>query len=208
MRLNPDDEGFGEALGEILGREVTPQDAEMYRENLRQATAAGFPLGRHSVWIDDFFPLKQWRTLAVAGYMLPDPYTGSAGVEEISPGVYRVVVRGLTRSRTLEVALTLRLMEDFEESRLVFLPLLDRFCAGEDHTARAVKVSDSGRIRNELQTLASEAIEHIEGDRMRLDLSKVADEVLPAGKKQRITEVLKWYQAHHPIWFGWLELVE
>ena len=71
-----------------------------------------------------------------------------------------------------------------------------------------MKVSDSGRIRNELQTLASEAIESLPGDRMRLHLDEVDDAVLPADKKKLILEVLAWYKASHPIWFRWLEIVE
>ena len=59
--------------------------------------------------------------------------------------------------------LTLRLMEPIEEMRMVFSPLLDRFYAGQDYRTRPVKISDSGRIRNELQTLALEAIEFTSG---------------------------------------------
>src|SRR5256884_1669468 len=51
------------------------------------------------------------------------------------------------------VTFTLRLMESFEETRQVFSPLLVRFLSGVDHTTRPVKISDSGRIRNELQTM-------------------------------------------------------
>ena len=69
-----------------------------------------------------------------------------------------------------------------------------------------MKVSDSGRIRNELQTLASEAIESLPGDRMRLHLDEVDDAVLPPDKKKLILEVLAWYKRNHPIWFRWLEL--
>jgi hypothetical protein len=97
-------------------------------------------------------------------------------------------------------------MEPIDEMRMVFSPLLDRFYAGQDFRARAVKISDSGRIRNEIQTLASEAIEHLPDDRMRVRLDQVGDAVLPADKKALIDEVLRWYKANHQIWFKWLEL--
>ncbi len=61
----------------------------------------------------------------------------------------------------VDVTVSLRLMEPMDEMQMVFSPLLDRFYAGQDYRSRAVKISDSGRIRNELQTLCSEAIEYL-----------------------------------------------
>jgi len=90
--------------------------------------------------------------------------------------------------------------------RMVFSPLLDRFYAGQDYRTRAVKVSDSGRIRNELQTLCSEAIEYLEDDRLRVNFDSIGDAVMPADKKALIQEVLHWYKKNHPIWFRWLNL--
>lgn len=208
MRLDEeaDDGDFAKALGAILQWEPSPQEVADYKQILHEARSAGMPLGRRVVTVDDFFPLKVWRTLAVAGYMLPDPYTGCPGVEDLGGGAYRVTVRSMTRNRELEVSLTLRLMETFTESKLIFLPLLDRFYAGQDHRNRAVKVSDSGRIRNELQTLASEAIEHRENGILEVDLNRVDDAVLPPDKKRLIHEVLRWYKGNHPIWFKWLDL--
>ncbi len=115
------------------------------------------PVGKRTVTADDFFPTKEWRILSLASGMLPDPYTGIDGVEEVSEGVFRVTTRAATKLGQLDVAVTLRLAEPMEEMRMVFSPLLDRFYAGQDYRMRAVKVSDSGRIRNELQTLCSEA---------------------------------------------------
>jgi hypothetical protein len=69
-----------------------------------------------------------------------------------------------------------------------------------------VKVSDSGRIRNELQTLASEALEYFGENGIRVHFDRVDDAVLAPDKKALIREVLAWYKEHHPIWFGWLEL--
>src|SRR5256884_8452509 len=104
------------------------------------------------------------------------------------------------------VTFTLRLMESFEETRQVFSPLLVRFLSGVDHTTRPVKISDSGRIRNELQTMIPQALEH-DGDRIRVRFERINEMVLPRDKQARIREVLQWYKANHPIWFEWLEPV-
>jgi hypothetical protein len=206
MHLDSEAQDLGAQLSRLLEREVGGEETGEYREILRGARAAGMPLDRKVIRADDFFPNKDWRALALAGYMLPDPYTGCPGVEQLESGVYRVTTRAATRHGLLEVSLSLRLMDPPEEMRMVFSPLLDRFYAGQDYRSRAVKVSDSGRIRNELQTLASEAIESLPGDRMRLRLGEVDDAVLPADKKKLILEVLAWYKQSHPIWFRWLEL--
>ena len=119
-----------------------------------------------------------------------------------------MTVRAATRSHLGEVVLTLRLAEAFEESRLVFSPLLDRFYAGEDYRTRPVKVSDSGRIRNELQTLCSDALEHFGEDSIRVHFEDIGDAVMAPDKKEFIRGVLEWYQSQHPIWFGWLDLAD
>ena len=100
--------------------------------------------------------------LAVSGYMRPDPYSGAPGVEEVAPGVYRVTVRLASARGDKRITFTLRLGETIEQSRLVFSPLLNRFLAGEPYDTRPVKISDSGRIRNELQTLCAEALEFVD----------------------------------------------
>jgi len=84
--------------------------------------------------------------------------------------------------------------------------LLDRFYTGESYRSRAVKASDSGRLRNEMQTLCSEALEHLSEDRIRVHFDQIDDAVLPPDKKMLIREVLSWYKAHHPTWFRWLEI--
>ena len=106
----------------------------------------------------------------------------------------------------MDVTLELRLMEPVDEMRMVFSPLLDRFYGGQDYRERAVKISDSGRIRNELQTLCSEAISYLPNDHMMLDFDRVDESVLPLDKKELIRKVLKWYKAEHPLWFEWLEM--
>jgi hypothetical protein len=206
MALDPEADDFRARLEATLGIDIDEKKEAFYREDLRVARAAGMPLDRRTATIDDFFPRKKWRLLAVAGYMLPDPYTGAAGIEDLGEGRYRVTTRAATRLGMLEVVLTLRLMETFEESRLVFSPLLDRFYRGQDYQTRPVKISDSGRIRNELQTLVSEAIEPQGEGRIRIHFDRVDDAVLPADKKVLIQEVLAWYKQNHPIWFKWLDM--
>lgn len=206
MRLDPEAADFGPRLTEVLGIELEQRQVDEYRQILREAAKALMPLQRRTIVADDFFPEKEWRVLALAGYMLPDPYTGAAGVEQVADGVYRVTCRAGTRNGLLQVTMSLRLMEPVDEMRMVFSPLLDRFYAGQDYRTRAVKISDSGRIRNELQTLASEAIEYTVDNRMRVRLDRVDDAVLPADKKRLIADVLRWYKENHPIWFSWLDL--
>ena len=206
MRLDAESPTFADELTAIAGGEMAPELIDRYRESIRAARDAGLPLNRADVTVDDFFPLKQWRLLALNGFMLPDPFTGSAGVEEVGDRIYRVTVRAATRSNAGHVVLTLRLAETLEESRLVFSPLLDRFYAGQDFRKRAVKVSDSGRIRNELQTLFSDALEYFGEDSMRVRFDQIGEAVMSADKKRFIREVLEWYKRQHPIWFRWLEI--
>lgn len=204
--LDPEEEDFAVRLRDIATDGIEEEEIEAYRSSFREARDAGLPVGRRHLAIDDFLPRKSWRVLALAGAMLPDPWTGMPGVEEVAPSTYRVTVRAATKHHVREVALTLRLAESMDESRLVFSPLLDRFAGGEDWTQRAVKVSDSGRIRNELQTLCSQGIEYLSDDRMRIWFDRVDDAVLSAEKKAVLGDVLRWYKENHPIWFRWLDL--
>jgi hypothetical protein len=207
MKLDPRADDFGARLAETLGREVSDDDITAYRQIIHQAADAGMPLERDAFEVDEIFPRKKWRGLAVSAYMLPDPYTGAPGVEDLGDGVYRVAVRAVSEERSRTVHLTLRLMETLEESRRVFSPLLDRFYAGEDYRERPIKVSDSGRIRNELQTWCSEALEHFGDQGMRVHLDDVDESVLSADKREFIRGVLQWYKEAHPLWFQWLEIV-
>ncbi len=206
MRLDPEAPDYAEQLAHVLERQPSHNEIEQYREVIRDARDAGMPVGSRTLTADDLFPEKRWRVLALASYMLPDPYTGAAGVEEVGPETFRVTTHAATRHGIVEVALTLRLMEPRNEMQMVFSPLLDRFYAGQDYRERPVKVSDSGRIRNELQTLASEAIEYLPDDRMRIRFEAIDDAVLPPDKKLLIQEVLAWYKDHHPVWFRWLDM--
>ncbi len=206
MRLVPEAPDLGRRLGALLGKDPTPDDVALYRRIILEARDAEMPVGLRTLTADDLFPNKRWRVLALASYLLPDPYTGAPGVEQVAPDVWRVTTHAATRHGIMEVSASLRLMEPAAEMQMVFSPLLDRFYRGQDYRARAVKVSDSGRIRNELQTLASEAIEYRPDDRMRVYFERVDNAVLPADKKALIQEVLHWYKSNHPIWFRWLEL--
>jgi len=206
MRLDPGAADFAARLAAVLGQQLDDDQVDEYRRILREAARALMPLQRRTIVADDFFPKKEWEVLALLGYMLPDPYTGAPGVEQVSKDVWRVTSRAATRKGVLQVSLSLRLMDPIDEMRMVFSPLLDRFYAGQDYRSRAVKISDSGRIRNELQTLASEAIEYSTDDRMRIHFDQVDDAVLPTDKKRLIQDVLRWYKDNHPIWFRWLDL--
>jgi hypothetical protein len=206
MRLDPEADDFAARLTNILREGLSPAEVEEYRGILRSAGDALMPVGKRTLTADDLFPLKEWEVLALAGYMLPDPYTGAPGVEQVGDDVWRVTVYAGTRTGLLEVTLSLRALDPPDEMRMVFSPLLDRFYAGQDYRSRPVKISDSGRIRNELQTLASEAIEYLPNDRMRVRFDLIDDAVLPPDKKALIREVLTWYKENHQIWFKWLEI--
>ena len=137
--------------------------------------------------------------------MCEDPYTGTPGVRTLGDNLYEVTTRLATREVSIRVRFVFRFMEPFDESRLVFSPLLVRFMMGEDYRNRAVKVSDSGRIRNELQTLIAPALEH-DDSRICVHFDRVNESVLPPDQQQAVREILTWYKANHPVWFNWLEL--
>jgi len=206
MQLDPEAGDFEDGLSRIVGKRMDAAEIEEYRSIITEALTAGMPAGKRTVTVDDFLPEKEWKVLALAGYMLPDPYTGSPGVEQIDDETYRVTSRAATRCGMLETKLTLRLMESIDEMKLVFSPLLDRFYSGTDYRTRPVKVSDSGRIRNELQTLASESLEYLPNDRIRVHFDRIDDAVLSSDKKVLIREVLVWYKTNHPAWFRWLDI--
>lgn len=204
MHLDRNAPDFHPRLQALLGREVDAQTAQDYRALIEEAAGSGIPLNKATLTADDFFPERSWEALAVSGYMGPDPYTGAAGVEEVGPDTYRVSVRLASDRADKKITLTLRLTDP---GRKNFSPLLNRFMAGEDHQMRAVKISDSGRIRNELQTLCAPALEYPGGNRLRLFFDRIPETLIPAGKQRHLREVLSWYCQHHPLWFSWLELV-
>lgn len=205
MRLSPSDREFGKKAEAICGGGIDPSKLAGYADAIREAAASNIPLHKRVLRADDFLPEKQWRALACIGYMSQDPYTGADGVEQLGPDRYRVTTRLATRNASSLIRFTFRLMEGFEQSRLVFSPLLTRFLSGYDYTQRAVKVSDSGRIRNELQTVFTQALEY-DGDIIRVHFDRVDPKVMPVESQRVIRKALEWYKAHHPMWFGWLEL--
>jgi hypothetical protein len=207
MQLDPSAPDFAQRLGALIGgREVEAGRVRMYAEAIREAAASNMPLGKQVLQADDFLPEKDWRVLASVGYMCDDPYTGAPGVTQVADDIYRVTTRLATRKASSRITFTLRLMEPLETTRQVFSPLLVRFLSGIDHTTRPVKISDSGRIRNELQTMLPQALEH-QGERIRVHFERINEMVMPREKQAAIRRVLDWYKANHPVWFEWLEVV-
>ena len=131
---------------------------------------------------------------------------GLPGVEQISEDTYRVTVRSSCKRADKVVHFTLRLEPGAEAK--AFKPLLNRFLAGEEYQSRPVKISDSGRIRNELQTLCAEALTYPGHNQISLHFSQIPPTLIAPENKQRLTEILSWYKRRHPIWFSWLELVD
>lgn len=206
MQLEPDDPEFPEKVSMICGDGLDEMTREAYRQDILNARSAGIPLGGGAITADDFLSAKKWEVMAVSGFMLPDPYSGSSGVEQVDDDTYEVTTRMTTRLGDRRTTLTLRLLEEPQRRRLVFNPLLNRFMHGEDYRRRPVKISDSGRIRNELQTLCSEALEHLGSRGVRVHFEKISEDVIPIARQVTLREILEWYKANHPIWFSWLKL--
>ncbi len=206
MRLDPNSPDFEARVREILGgRDVDAGRVATYAASIRETRASNVPLDRRVLRADDLLPDKDWRVLASIGYMSDDPYTGAPGVEKIRDGVYRVTTRLATRKASSLITFTLRLMEPMEQARLVFSPLLVRFLSGVDYRTRAVKVSDSGRIRNELQTMFSQALSY-DNDSVRVHFDRIDERVIPSENQKIIRSALEWYKANHPVWFEWLHI--
>lgn len=206
MGLNPDSGSFKEKLEALKGETMDHDKLQSYKEMINDAVTAGIPVQKPAIIADDFFPEKSWDVLAVSGYMCPDPYSAADGVEEVEPGIYKVTVRLVGPKGDKRITFKLRLMEnDMNQTRLVFSPLLNRFLGGEDYIHRPVRISDSGRIRNELQTLASEALEFIGEKNIKIHFDQIPTEVISAEHQEKLKDILKWYKKHHPLWFSWVE---
>jgi hypothetical protein len=206
MHLDPENQDFPEKLSAIFGGELEAEKVELYRENILLAKNAGIPLHKATISIDDFLPQKKWNVMAISGFMLLDPYTGIPGIKKVDENTYAVTVRLSTRKGEKRITITLKLLENFDESQLIFNPLLNRFMHGEKYTERAVKISDSGRIRNELQTLCSEALEHFGDNGLRIHFDRIAVDVISPENQEKLKEILSWYKKNHPVWFSWLEM--
>jgi hypothetical protein len=207
MTLDPEAEDFPARLSALLGKPVDKKTAGDHRAMIRQAVDAGIPLHKTSIEADDFFPEKEWDVLAVTGYMNPDPYTGAPGVEMLAEDSYRVKVRLSSRRGEKLITMTLKLQEPIAQSRFIFNPLLTRFLAGEDYETRPVRISDSGRIRNELQTLCSEALEFRKNGTICVHFARIPTDVISRDNQIKLRNILSWYKKNHPIWFTWLEIV-
>ena len=206
MRLDPQHPAFAQDLARLFGPRPLDADAvAYYRHAIREMVEANMPQGKRVLRADDFFPEKEWRVLAATGYIGDDPYTGMPGVTRLKDDTYRVTTQLATRRARLRVSFTFRFLESLDQTRLVFSPLLERFIAGEDYRARAVKISDSGRIRNELQTLCSQALEYADS-RIVVHFDRIGDEVILPEKQKTIRQILEWYKQSHPVWFRWLEI--
>ncbi len=206
MTLDPNAPDFGDQLGKIFDKKLDASTIERYRTNILQAKTAGIPLKKGTLAADDFFPHKKWNVMALSGYMLPDPYTGAPGIRQLADDTFKVTVRLSTTRGDQRTGFTLRLLEPLPKSRLIFNPLLNRFLRGEDFKERRVTISDSGRIRNELQTLCTEALEYFGDNGIRLHFKRIPHDVIPLEDQVKLREILEWYKANHPIWFRWLEL--
>ncbi|MBT9587357.1 hypothetical protein IV102_28710 [bacterium] len=180
------------------------EDELHHPDRLKDAREAGIPTNKAILKAEDFFAEKQWDVLALIGAMGPDPYSGIPGVQQLSKDTYRVTVRLASPAADKRVHLTLRFMNGKDGSRSTFQPLLNRFLGGEDYQSRAVKISDSGRIRNELQTLCAEALEYLGKDRLRVHFDRIPPTLIE--KPQQLRNILEFYLQRHPIWFHWLEL--
>ncbi|PIE63334.1 MAG: hypothetical protein CSA25_00640 [Desulfobacter postgatei] len=206
MKLDPQDNNFATRLEQdLFETDLHPEMIEIYRNSIMDAQNAGIPLKPRTINASDLIAAKKWQTLAVSGYMLPDPYSGAPGVKQISENAWEVTVRVTSEFGDKAITFALRLLEPLQQSKLVFSPLLNRFFKGEDFRTRPVKISDSGRIRNELQTLCTEALEHF-GDKIVVRFDKMSTGTISAVEQERLKQILAWYKENYPIWFEWLEL--
>ena len=206
MKLDPDAADFRNRLqNDLFGHDIESELVKSYRESIELARNAGIPLDKRTICADDLISEKKWNALATAGYMLPDPYTGAPGVTKVSDNTYEITIRMATPKGDKRITFSLKLLESLEESKLVFTPLLNRFLKGEDFMNRAVKVSDSGRIRNELQTLCTDALEHF-GDRVILNFDRIPKATISEKEQVILKKILTWYKENYTLWFEWLEL--
>jgi hypothetical protein len=205
MQLDPDAKDFARQLSEIFAKEMDEKAINRYRDDILHASDAEIPLHKRVLTMDNFIAEKKWSVMAISGYMLPDPYSGIPGVQQISDDTFEVTARLSTRRGDKRVTFKLRLEETLEESQLVFQPLLNRFLRGEGFRDRPVKISDSGRIRNELQTLFSDALEHPGERKIVVYLDRIPP-IIPQKHLGLLREILEWYKENHPSWFDWLEI--
>ena len=145
-------------------RSTTGEQRGLPRLILRGRATPASRCDKAVITADDFFPEKRWDVMALVRlHAATIPTRGRPACEELDAGHLPGRRCGWPRPRgDKHVTFTLRLMEERRE------------CAGWSSTrcstasstarttsSRPVKISDSGRIRNELQTLCSEALEYL-----------------------------------------------
>jgi hypothetical protein len=205
MRLDPAAPDFADKVAAVTGARSGDGPIAQLVASIHDATSAEIPLGRRVLRADDLLPDKGWRVLAATGYIGDDPYSGAPGVERLADDRYRVTTGLATRDARSRITFTVRMLDGLEGSRQVWSPLLVRFVTGTDYEHLPAKISYSGRIRNELQTMFSTALDH-DGDRIRVCFDRIDERVMPRAGKDALRRALAWYREHHPSWFGWLEL--
>ncbi len=204
MKLSPEAPDFADSIKKLYAdRPMDDGAVQTYARAIEDARSSNIPLDRRVLRAEDFLDERGWRVISCTGYMCDDPYTGITGVEKLADNRYRVTARLATHAASSSIHFTFRLLESPEETQLAFSPLLVRFLSGFDYTQRAVKVSDSGRIRNELQTMISQAVEY-EGERLIVHFDRVDEQVMSPKNQLLIREALAWYKQQHPEWFKWL----
>ncbi|MEJ2118428.1 MAG: hypothetical protein P8Y36_11280, partial [Alphaproteobacteria bacterium] len=108
-----------------------------------------------------------------------------SGIETIDADTFRVITRIVSSNGDTPVAVTLRLTRSQAESHQAYTPLLMRFLDGEDFENRTVRSFDSGRIRNELQTLCSDALEFHENT-IRVHYDRIQSSVISPEKQREL----------------------
>ena len=121
MKLDPQDNNFAARLEQdLFETDVPPEMIEIYRNSIMDAKNAGIPLKPRTINAGDLIAAKKWQTLAVSGYMLPDPYSGAQGVKQISEDTWEVTVRVTSEFGDKAITFALRLLEPLQQSKLIF----------------------------------------------------------------------------------------
>ena len=207
MQIDPDTPAFQKNISTLTQGSLSTEQIEQYQEAIQSARDAGMPIEHSVASVDDFFPQKNWRVLAACGYICPDPYSGCPGVEIVSDSIFRVTASLGTQKGVKQIRFTLKSTADASRARTAFRPLLKRFLDGEDYRNRPNPKSDSGRIRNELQTLCCEALEH-KDETIRMHFDRIPLDIISQDSQAVLYEALKWYKQNHPVLFSWLDIVK
>ncbi len=209
MRLDPESPSFESDVVRILGDGRDGPDGEIAAEYYRGASASGSrPTCRRRPGGPSGRLLPREGLAGPGRHRVHDDRTPTPACpvsSDLAEDTFGVTTQLTARDATVVVRFVFRLLESFDEQRLVFSPLLERFIAGEDYRSRPVKVSDSGRIRNELQTLCSQALEYTD-ESIVVHFDRINDDVILPEDRGVIRSALEWYKENHPVWFSWLEL--